>query len=194
MTGEDIEAFDAASVGETPTVVYITMGCTPCNNDGATPKLIEKIQKTVTPHSKIPVHFILDEFCNIGTLPELPNWLSQKDPVANLSYSIIIQSISRLQSAYKSDDTWQKIASQADTILFLGNHEHQTLKYLSDILGNYLTANYGIPYDETMSEEIIQALRNMDFNDCLVISKHGAQEPMVAPKYNPTQHPNYTSY
>lgn len=87
---------------------------------------------STTGRLKIPVRFILDEFVNIGEIPDFEQKIATMRS-REISVSIIIQTISSLKGIYK--DHWETIAGNCDSWLFLGGTEEQTTEKLSKKLG-----------------------------------------------------------
>lgn len=83
---------------------------------------------------RLPVHVrcILDEFANIGQIPNFDKLIATIRS-REISASIILQSQSQLKTIYK--DAADTIVGNCDTTLFLGGKEKSTLKELSEILG-----------------------------------------------------------
>lgn len=79
-----------------------------------------------------PVHFILDEFANIGTVPDFERTIAVVRS-RNISCSIILQSLSQLKAAY--DDSAQTITDCCDTMLFLGGKSSETNREISEAIG-----------------------------------------------------------
>src|SRR5699024_1771335 len=78
------------------------------------------------------VRLLLDEFSNIGLIPNFPKIISIIRS-REISASIILQSKSQLKTLYK--DAAETIEGNCDTVLFLGGKEGSTLKEISEILG-----------------------------------------------------------
>ncbi len=85
-------------------------------------------------HGELPIHvrFILDEFANIGKIPDFQKKISVIRS-RNISASIILQSKSQLKAIYKDDMT--TIIDNCDSFLFLGGSGKETLKDLEEQLG-----------------------------------------------------------
>ena len=78
---------------------------------------------------RIPVNIILDEFANIGTIPDFAQKMSiSRSRKINISY--IIQSPAQLEAVYGRENAPTIIAG-CDTMLFLGSSEPDTCKYVS---------------------------------------------------------------
>ena len=83
---------------------------------------------------RLPVHvrLILDEFANIGQIPNFDKLIATIRS-REISASIILQSQSQLKTIYK--DAADTIVGNCDSTLFLGGKEKSTLKEISELLG-----------------------------------------------------------
>ena len=79
-----------------------------------------------------PVYLLLDEFANIGKIPDFNQKLSTSRSRL-ISMSIIVQSIDQLVDLYK--DLHENIIANCDTQLFLGSQSIKTCEYFSKSLG-----------------------------------------------------------
>lgn len=79
------------------------------------------------------VNFILDEFPNIGSIPDFTKKLSTIRS-RELRVAIIFQNIAQLQNRYP-DGLWEEIVGNCDTQLFLGCTDQMTAKYISTRTG-----------------------------------------------------------
>ena len=88
-------------------------------------------QKLKTGSERLTYHVrcLMDEFANIGEIPEFPSKLSTMRKY-NISATIVLQDNSQLQSMYK--DEWRTIMANCDSTIFLGNAEPDTLKYFCE--------------------------------------------------------------
>lgn len=77
----------------------------------------------------VPVHFILDEFPNIGIVPDFKKKLATARS-RDLGMSIIYQNIPQLQNRYP-DGQWEEILGGCDISLFLGCNDMTTAIYFS---------------------------------------------------------------
>lgn len=79
------------------------------------------------------VHCLLDEFANIG---KIPNFVRLVATIRSrgISCSIILQTVSQGKSLYRDD--WETIAGNCDSWLFLGGNEASTTKTISDRLSD----------------------------------------------------------
>ena len=88
------------------------------------------------PDRKLPVtvHFILDEFPNIGVVPDFKKKLATTRS-RGLGMSIIFQNIPQLQNRYP-DGQWEEILGGCDISLFLGCNDMTTATYYSERSGD----------------------------------------------------------
>lgn len=80
----------------------------------------------------IPLRCIMDEFANLGKIPNVEILISTIRS-RDISMNIILQSISQLKSLY--DKKAQGIVSNCDTFLFLGGNGEDDTKMVSENLG-----------------------------------------------------------
>jgi len=156
-------------------------------------------------HGELPVHvrFMLDEFPNIGRIPDFEVYLATMRS-RNISASIIIQSLSQLKGMYadKGQEGWEVIPGNCDSILFLGGQEEGTLKYLSERMGKTtitqddrsLTRGKNGSTSTSFKQEA-RSLMNPDElavmpNDECVLSIRGVY-PFKSKKFMIEEHPDY---
>ncbi len=96
----------------------------------------------------IPTYFILDEFANIGRIPDFDKKISTSRS-RKISFSVILQNLDQLEAVYeKSHET---IMGNCDTHLFLGSNSQKTVEYFSKALG-----------EKTLIRDSISVNRNKD--------------------------------
>lgn len=78
------------------------------------------------------VHCFLDEFANIGKIPNFDRMIATIRS-RGISASIIVQMYSQGKALYR--DQWATIVGNCDSHLFLGSNEEETLRWLSTRLG-----------------------------------------------------------
>lgn len=150
---------------------------------------------------RLPVHVrcILDEFANIGQIPNFDKLIATIRS-REISASIILQSQNQLKTIYK--DAADTIVGNCDTTLFLGGKEKSTLKEISELLGketidSFNTSenrgtqiSHGLNYQklgkELMSQDEIAV---MDGGKC-ILQLRGVR-PFFSDKYDITKHPRY---
>ena len=81
----------------------------------------------------VNIRFWLDEFANIGTIPEFTTRLSTMRKYG-ISCGIILQGVTQIQKLYEKD--WGTIFANCNTFIFLGGQEQETMKYVSEQLGD----------------------------------------------------------
>ena len=149
---------------------------------------------------RLPVHvrLILDEFANIGQIPNFDKLIATIRS-REISASIILQSQSQLKSIYK--DAADIISDNCDCTLFLSGRG-KNAKEISDALGretidSYNTSenrgsqtSHGLNYQklgkELMSQDEIAV---MDGGKC-ILQVRGVR-PFFSEKYDITRHPQY---
>ncbi len=92
------------------------------------------------PERKLPirVNFVLDEFCNIPTIPDMASMISAARS-RNMRYFLIAQSIHQLKGKYGEDS--DTIKGNCDNWVFLTSKELDLLAEISNLCGSYYTSN-----------------------------------------------------
>ena len=150
---------------------------------------------------RLPVHvrLILDEFANIGQIPNFDKLIATIRS-REISASIILQSQSQLKTIYK--DAADTIVGNCDSTLFLGGKEKSTLKEISELLGKETIDSYnqsenrgaqtshGLNYQKLGKELMTQdELAVMDGGKC-ILQLRGVR-PFFSDKFDITKHPRY---
>ena len=86
----------------------------------------------------VPVMCILDEFPNIGQIPDFCKKISTVRS-RGIGISVIFQNLAQLQNRYP-DNQWQEIIGNCDTQLFLGCTDQLTAEYISERTGDVTIA------------------------------------------------------
>lgn len=160
--------------------------------------LCEKADNEYNGSLPVPVHCILDEFANIGKIPDFEILISTIRS-RQISASIILQSMAQLTNNY--DKAAEIISDNCDTLLFLGG-KGKTLKDVSDLLGKetidlYNTSDtrgtsrsYGMNYSKAGRELMTQdELAKLPGNKCIVQVR--GVKPFCSVKYDITKHKRY---
>ncbi len=79
------------------------------------------------------VNFILDEFPNIGMIPDFTKKISTIRS-RGISAAVIFQNLAQMKNRYPFEQ-WQEIIGNCDTQLFLGCTDEMTAKFISDRTG-----------------------------------------------------------
>lgn len=80
----------------------------------------------------VPTFFILDEFANIGQIPDFDKKISTSRS-RGISFSVILQNLDQLKSIYEK--SYETIIGNCDTHVFLGSNSYATVEYFSKELG-----------------------------------------------------------
>lgn len=148
---------------------------------------------------KYHVRCLLDEFSNIGEIPEFDKLIATIRS-REISVSIILQTKSQLKARYK--DNAETIEGNCDTMLFLGGKEKTTLKDLSESLGKETidlfntnvtkgqSESSGVNYQKTGRELKTQdELQVMDNSECILQIR--GLRPFLSKKYDIEKHERY---
>lgn len=149
----------------------------------------------------LPVHVscILDEFYNIGKIPNFENIISVIRS-RNISACPILQSKSQIEERY--DKKAGVIIDNCDTTLFLGSTDMKILKEVSEMLGKETISLYNdsksrgtqksdsINYQKLGRELLTpDELRRLNGNECICLIR--GIKPFKSKKYDLTKHPRY---
>ena len=148
----------------------------------------------------VPTYFILDEFANIGRVPDFDKKISTSRS-RNISFSVILQNLDQLEAIY--DKSHETIIGNCDTHVFLGSNSQKTVEYFSKALGektishsskstNRDKKHHKTGYsnsDQIMARPLMtpDELRRMD-NDLCIIFEKGVR-PVKANKFYYFEHP-----
>ncbi len=151
---------------------------------------------------RLPVHVrcLLDEFANIGTIPDFDKLLATMRSM-EISANIIIQNLAQLKKMY--DKSWEIVTGNCDSLLFLGGQEASTLEAISKSLGKETIDvvsqnrtrshrnNSSSENNSIMGRELMQPdeLKVMKPNQCVLIVR--AFYPFFCHKFDIEKHPNY---
>ena len=149
---------------------------------------------------KVPTYFILDEFANIGQIPDFDQKISTSRS-RKISFSVILQNLDQLEAIY--DKSYETIIGNCDTHLFLGSNSQKTVEYFSKALGektishNSLSTSRDKQHQKTgysNSDQIMaralmtpDELRRMDNDLCIIFVK--GLRPVKANKFYYFKHP-----
>lgn len=143
-----------------------------------------------------PVHFIFDEFANIGTIPQIEETIAVTRS-RNIGITIILQSMSQLESKY--DKKAQTIVDCCDSTLFLGGKSNSTNKEIAEMIGkqtiNQMT--YGESTGQSGSASKNLQIQGRDLIDAAEIGKMSRRKailliagtnPLMDDKFDPRTH------
>ena len=142
----------------------------------------------------VPTFFILDEFANIGHIPDFDKKISTSRS-RKISFSVILQNLDQLEAVYK--DTHETIMGNCDTHLFLGSNSQKTVEYFSKALGEKTISRDSISINrdkhdwkqgKSVSDQIMaralltpDELRRLDNDTCIIYEK--GLKPIKAKKH-----------
>lgn len=145
-------------------------------------------------------YFILDEFANIGKIPDFDKKISTSRS-RGISFSVILQNIDQLEAVYEK--SYETIMGNCDTHVFLGSNSYKTVEYFSKALGEKTIDRDSISVnrdkqnfrtgksvsDQVMARALMtpDELRRMD-NDLCIIYEKGIK-PVKANKFYYFKHP-----
>lgn len=207
LTSQD--DMDFISIGDRPTAVFITV---PQGNNAyafLVNMLYSQIFDTLYYHaqmdhgdSRLPldVRFVLDEFANLGVIPDFQNKLTTMRKYG-MYCMIFIQSVNQIKTLYKDD--WETLMDACDTTVFLRGNGLSSLKDISEKLGKQTirvrdnsssrsskggSSSTSFKYAER-SLLNVDEVRRLKKGYCIVIIS--GENPFNDKKYNPEKHPNY---
>ena len=143
---------------------------------------------------KMPTFFILDEFANIGQIPDFDKKISTSRS-RGISFSVILQNLDQLEAVYEK--SYETIMGNCDTHVFLGSNSYKTVEYFSKALGektitrDSLSVNRDKQFhrqgysdsDQVMARALMtpDELRRMDNDLCIIYEK--GLKPIKDEKY-----------
>ena len=142
----------------------------------------------------VPLYFILDEFANIGQIPDFDKKISTSRS-RGISFSVILQNLDQLEAIYEK--SYETIIGNCDTHVFLGSNSFKTAEYFSKQLGektisrdsksvsrdrDHHKSGYSSS-DQIMGRALMtpDELRRMDNNECIIFEK--GLKPIKAEKF-----------
>lgn len=144
--------------------------------------------------------FILDEFANIGKIPDFDKKISTSRS-RKISFSVILQNVDQLEAVYEK--SYETIMGNCDTHLFLGSNSFKTVEYFSKQLGEKTIERDSVSVskdkqnhktgksisDQVMARALMtpDELRRMDIDQCIIFVK--GLKPVKAPKFYYFKHP-----
>ena len=151
---------------------------------------------------RLPVHVrcLLDEFANVGTIPDFDKLLATMRSM-EISANIIIQNLAQLKKMY--DKSWEILTGNCDSLLFLGGQEASTLEAISkslgketiDVVSQNRTRSHKSPStsenNSILGRELMTTdeLKVMKPNECVLIVR--ALYPFFCHKFDIEKHQNY---
>lgn len=166
-------------------------------------QLIKEYKCSSIKHGKlmvpVPIQCLLDEFANIGEIPEFNEKLATMRKY-QISCVIILQSLAQIKAKY--DKLWEAMVGNCDTIVFLGSSENDTDKYISEKLGKKTIRVMGTSESHgssgsnssnwSMKGRALMdpaEIARMDNNYCIIMIR--GFQPFYVKKYPYEKHPNF---
>lgn len=196
------------TVGDVKTAIFIIISATDSTFNFLAAMMYTQLFDTLYDRAnfkyggRLPVHVrcILDEFANIGTIPNFDKLIATMRSM-EISANIIIQNTAQLKAMYEK--THEVITGNCDTLIFLGGKEPSTLKMISEMLGketidvvsqnrskgyrnSSTSINNAIQGRELMTQD---ELAVMPIDRCIVMVR--AFHPFYCHKFDITKHKNY---
>lgn len=197
------DTIDFKSIGEEKTALFVISPDSQSTYDFILTMFFSQLLQELYAHAdqqqdqklKVPVYFILDEFANIGQIPEFDKKISTSRS-RKISFSIILQNLDQLEALYPK--SYETILANCDTHVFLGSNSKKTSEYFSQALGkmtlkveNKSTSKNTKNKDsenETTSTNIMSRdlmtpdeIKNLDNNKCIILEK--GLPPILADKF-----------
>ena len=149
---------------------------------------------------QVPTYFILDEFANIGKIPDFDKKISTSRS-RKISFSVILQNLDQLEAVYEK--SYETIIGNCDTHVFLGSNSYKTVEYFSKALGEKTIERDSISISKdkqnwrtgsSVSDQILaralmtpDELRRLDNDLCIIFEK--GIKPVKANKFYYFKHP-----
>ena len=143
---------------------------------------------------QVPTYFILDEFANIGRIPDFDKKISTSRS-RKISFSVILQNLDQLEAIYEK--SYETIIGNCDTHVFLGSNSQKTVEYFSKALGEKTISHYSHSVnrdrqhqktgysnsDQIMARALMtpDELRRMENDLCIIFEK--GLKPIKAKKF-----------
>lgn len=152
-------------------------------------------------HGALPVHvqFLLDEFANVGKIPNFDKLLATMRKF-EISSVIILQNLPQLKKMYEKN--WSELPGNCDTLVFLGGMDEETTEYFSKKLGketidtlsvNVTKSKQGSTSynDGILGRELLTTdeLSKIDNSECIVAIR--GMFPFRTSKSDVVNHPRY---
>lgn len=148
---------------------------------------------------KYHIRFLMDEYANIGNIPDFPNKISTMRKY-NMSATVVLQSISQIKQMHKDD--YETIISNCDTNILLGANDITTAEYYSKLMGKGTIRARSVGYSsgkktgssmnfQQTGRELmtIDEIRGMPFEKCIVLVS--GEDPIFDDKFDLEDHPRY---
>ncbi|MGM0258077.1 type IV secretion system protein VirD4 [Enterococcus sp. AZ093] len=201
------DTLELDTVGDVKTILYILLPDTDTSFNFLASMMYQQLFDMLVYKAdnvykgRLPCHVrcILDEFANIGQIPDFEKVISVIRS-REISTNVILQNISQLKTLYK--DTWETIIGTSDVFLYLGGMEQSTHEYISKLLGKQTIEQRNTSVTKgsngSFSENFQKLGRNLMDPDEVAslkgqecILKIRGVHPFLSKKYDIVKHENY---
>lgn len=201
----EYDDLDFESIGTRKTAFYVVMSDTDNTYSFLVAMMLYQLFNELTAYAdrqpgkalKIPVRLMLDEFANIGKIPNFQRLIATIRS-RNIHALIILQSVNQLKSVYKEDT--ETIIDNCDSIVFLGGSATGTTEMVSKMIGKTTinNENTNVTKGERGSFSINSQILGRDLidpaevsrlnqNDCIVLVR--GLPAFRSKKYDAAKHP-----
>ena len=179
-------SFDLRSVGREKTAIYLIV---PDEKDGLHflvsifvkqiyETLIQEAQKQTSNTLPIRLNFLLDEFGNIPTIPNMPSMITAARS-RNIRFFLMTQGLFQLNKKYENEV--ETFVGNCDNLVFLSSKELALLKYFSSLCGEVIEQSQNgiiITYPLISPSGLQRLKKEDDKSDVLIL--HGRHHPYVS--------------
>lgn len=144
----------------------------------------------------VHVQVIMDEFRHVALPRDFESILSTCRKY-RISIDILLQNMTQLKELYEK--SWESVAGNCDTMIYLGGNEEFSWRFFSEAMGkatiNAQTAGRSgqnlNSSQQLLGRELMtrDEVRMLDNRKCLVLIR--GEQPVMDGKYNLKRHPNY---
>lgn len=206
LTNDD--TLDLASIGDEKQALFVVIPAADSTFNFLVSMMYSQLFETLYFHAehnckgkrlKSHVRFLLDEFANIGTIPEFEKKLSTMRKY-EISCTIILQSLSQLKAMYEKE--WEVLVDNCDSFLFLGCQGKTTLEYVNQKLGKATikskdsSKTLGSKGSSSISRKhegrdlmTMAEIQQMPDNNCILFIR--GMNPFYCTKFTLEKHKNY---
>lgn len=196
------------TIGDEKTVLYIITSATSSTFDFLSTMMYSQLFDTLADRAnfkydgslKVHVRFIMDEFANLGEIPNFEKVITYVRSMG-ISLVIILQMLTQLKTRYEK--SYETITGACSTQIFLGGAEESTIKSISERLGKETIDIRGrnrtlggrnrstSENNSIVGRELMQPneIATMPSSDCLVMIS--GLSSFYNTKYYMEGHPNY---
>lgn len=205
LTSQD--NIELEKIGDEKTALFIIIPSTDTTNNFLAAMMYTQLfdtlyNRAIHKHNgRLPIHvrFILDEFANIGKIPEFEKILATCRKF-EISAVVILQNLTQLKRMYEKG--WEELPGNCDTMIYLGGKDQFNNEYIMKELGKETIDTLAINKtksrqgstsynDGIMGRELMQLneLSTMDNNQCIVMVR--GLNPFLTEKFDVINHQRY---